>query len=426
MPVSMKFKQIPLSEVLDYLKRITQVNMYIDAEGLKAEGVSGDEPVTIDLSRDIQLKSALALILAAVALELRDQGRSAQDHQRRPAARAGLYQELSGGRPGDSDSEFQPRRPARHQRGLARGLRPHRLRRRERRRRLCRGPLGRDGRRSEGTHEPECPGPIRAAGRHRRRAQRHGAAKRLSRPGRRRRRQRGRLRLADRADHFDGRPVELGFQRRRRLDRPVRHESDAGRQPDAGNSRANRRPAEAVAPAARFASDDRSAIHHARRRLLRKDRRRLQLQHSHQRDQRHRRRLQRQSDDAQRGRRLEFDQLGHIGVHFDTRRRRAIPPKRHRQRQHPGLHWADGRHDAGVVRLCDPQRHPGVFLGASPVGRRPLERAASPEGHAVQRPAGVRVGHVARAVRDQRDPGGGRFRGGTAAGDRRASPKARC
>ncbi|HEX3999973.1 MAG TPA: hypothetical protein VHX65_15585 [Pirellulales bacterium] len=68
MPVSLKFKQAPLSEVLDYLKKITQVNMYIDAEGLKAEGVSGDEPVSIDLTRDIQLKSALALILQPLHL----------------------------------------------------------------------------------------------------------------------------------------------------------------------------------------------------------------------------------------------------------------------------------------------------------------------------------------------------------------------
>ncbi len=68
MPVSMKFKQQPLSEVLDYLRRVTQVNMYIDSEALKAEAVSGDEPVTIDLTRDIQLKSALALILQPLHL----------------------------------------------------------------------------------------------------------------------------------------------------------------------------------------------------------------------------------------------------------------------------------------------------------------------------------------------------------------------
>ena len=68
MPVSLKFKQAPLGEVLDYLAKVTQVNMYIDPQGLKAEGVSTDEPVTIDLARDIQLKSALALILQPLHL----------------------------------------------------------------------------------------------------------------------------------------------------------------------------------------------------------------------------------------------------------------------------------------------------------------------------------------------------------------------
>jgi general secretion pathway protein D len=68
MPVSLKFKQAPLGEVLGYLEKMTQVNMFIDGQGLKAEGVSIDEPVTIDLSRDIQLKSALALLLTPLHL----------------------------------------------------------------------------------------------------------------------------------------------------------------------------------------------------------------------------------------------------------------------------------------------------------------------------------------------------------------------
>ena len=55
-PVSLKFKQAPLGEVLGYLAKVTQVNMHIDPQGLKAEGVSTDEPVTIDLARDIQLQ----------------------------------------------------------------------------------------------------------------------------------------------------------------------------------------------------------------------------------------------------------------------------------------------------------------------------------------------------------------------------------
>ena len=67
-PVSLKFHQAPLGEVLGYLQKVTQVNMYIDPQGLQAEGVTTDQPISIDLSRDIQLKSALALILEPLHL----------------------------------------------------------------------------------------------------------------------------------------------------------------------------------------------------------------------------------------------------------------------------------------------------------------------------------------------------------------------
>ncbi len=67
-PVSLKFHQAPLGEVLGYLQKVTQVNMYVDPQGLQAEGVSTDAQITIDLSRDIQLKSALALILEPLHL----------------------------------------------------------------------------------------------------------------------------------------------------------------------------------------------------------------------------------------------------------------------------------------------------------------------------------------------------------------------
>jgi general secretion pathway protein D len=67
-PVSLKFKQAPLGQVLDYLQKVTQVNMHVDQGGLQAEGVNTEQPITIDLSRDIQLKSALALILEPLHL----------------------------------------------------------------------------------------------------------------------------------------------------------------------------------------------------------------------------------------------------------------------------------------------------------------------------------------------------------------------
>ncbi|HEV2972113.1 MAG TPA: hypothetical protein VGY55_19225 [Pirellulales bacterium] len=67
-PVSLKFHQAALGEVLAYLQKVTQVNMHIDQQGLQAEGVTTDQPISIDLTRDIQLKSALALILEPLHL----------------------------------------------------------------------------------------------------------------------------------------------------------------------------------------------------------------------------------------------------------------------------------------------------------------------------------------------------------------------
>jgi len=67
-PVSLKFRDRPLSEVLDHLAKLSAVNLHLDPKGLEEEGVSSDTPVTIDLSQDISLKSALNLILEPLRL----------------------------------------------------------------------------------------------------------------------------------------------------------------------------------------------------------------------------------------------------------------------------------------------------------------------------------------------------------------------
>jgi general secretion pathway protein D len=67
------------------------------------------------------------------------------------------------------------------------------------------------------------------------------------------------------------------------------------------------------------------------------------------------------------------------------------------------------RLDRGRFRIRHPQRHRSLLPAASRAGRRPDQRAASPEGHAVQRPDGLRFGHVPAAVRDERRPGGRRL-----------------
>jgi general secretion pathway protein D len=67
-PVSLKFRERPLSEVLEYLATLAAVNLHLDPKGLEEEGVSSDTPVTIDLSQEISLKSALNLILEPLRL----------------------------------------------------------------------------------------------------------------------------------------------------------------------------------------------------------------------------------------------------------------------------------------------------------------------------------------------------------------------
>jgi general secretion pathway protein D len=62
-PVDAKYQNRPLHEVLDGLAKRASVPLYIDPQGLQSEGVSSDAKVTIDLSQDISLKSALNLIL---------------------------------------------------------------------------------------------------------------------------------------------------------------------------------------------------------------------------------------------------------------------------------------------------------------------------------------------------------------------------
>jgi len=67
-PVSLRFTDTPLSEVMEYLARVANVNLHLDQRGLSEEGVNPNTPVTINLMGDIQLKSALNLILQPLQL----------------------------------------------------------------------------------------------------------------------------------------------------------------------------------------------------------------------------------------------------------------------------------------------------------------------------------------------------------------------
>ena len=67
-PVDVNFNNQPLSVVIDTLARMTGVNVHVDAQGIGAEGITSDTPVSITLSQPVSFRSALALILDELRL----------------------------------------------------------------------------------------------------------------------------------------------------------------------------------------------------------------------------------------------------------------------------------------------------------------------------------------------------------------------
>ena len=66
--VLLKYQDTPLSEVMSGLSELTGVNIHLDQRGLSQEGVNSDTLVTINLAKEVQLKSALNLILEPLHL----------------------------------------------------------------------------------------------------------------------------------------------------------------------------------------------------------------------------------------------------------------------------------------------------------------------------------------------------------------------
>jgi general secretion pathway protein D len=61
--VEAKFDERPLGEVLDTLSKMVGVNIHLDPQGLAAEGLTTDTPVSLNLAQPISLRSALNLLL---------------------------------------------------------------------------------------------------------------------------------------------------------------------------------------------------------------------------------------------------------------------------------------------------------------------------------------------------------------------------
>ncbi len=74
-PVSLNFTNAPLSQVITTLGQLAEINIFLDEIGLADAGLTTDDPVNIDLSQDVQLKSALNLLLAprGLAYVIRDE-----------------------------------------------------------------------------------------------------------------------------------------------------------------------------------------------------------------------------------------------------------------------------------------------------------------------------------------------------------------
>ncbi len=66
--VQVDFTDQPLSQVLSQLGDLVGVSIYLDPQGLAAEGATSDVPVTIHLNQELQLKSALNIILEQYGL----------------------------------------------------------------------------------------------------------------------------------------------------------------------------------------------------------------------------------------------------------------------------------------------------------------------------------------------------------------------
>jgi hypothetical protein len=67
LPVTVSYREAPLSKVIDDLQTLTGVNLVIDRAALADAGVGPDHPVTIN-SRDLSLKTTLNLLLKPVRL----------------------------------------------------------------------------------------------------------------------------------------------------------------------------------------------------------------------------------------------------------------------------------------------------------------------------------------------------------------------
>ena len=166
MPVLYSCRNKPLQMVLDQLAKYADVNIHVDEEGLREEGLTPDTPVTLELSHEIMLKSYLELILDQhhLCYIIKHEVLNITSETKRSGT--GLHVDLPGWRLGRPDPEFHAyerhghgRRP--HQGHAGSDWRQRRRQRCSRRRWLL---ASQDGKRGSATINPAVVANMAAAG----------------------------------------------------------------------------------------------------------------------------------------------------------------------------------------------------------------------------------------------------------------------
>ena len=79
-PISINMDKQPLSEAVTFLQNYTGLNIVLDPKGLADEGLTSASPVSLVVN-NIQLKTALKLMLQPARADLQGRGRGGPDHQ---------------------------------------------------------------------------------------------------------------------------------------------------------------------------------------------------------------------------------------------------------------------------------------------------------------------------------------------------------
>lgn len=66
--VSVNLKNVPLAEALKTLCDLANIPVFLDPQGLQVEGITSDQPVTLELTKEIPLRSALNILLQPLRL----------------------------------------------------------------------------------------------------------------------------------------------------------------------------------------------------------------------------------------------------------------------------------------------------------------------------------------------------------------------